>query len=182
MAIKNLVVNVCRNVRSQYDPDFVRYSLHNFGPLADVHEQIVPYASELFGEPLKRSYCFLSMYLPGGRVPMHSDRPTCYRTIDLMVQQDDDEPWPLWVSEPWTDEQWAEYEGPLVATEAFGGLAGEVQPDLMSEVWDEVILEPNQAYCYSGTHSWHLRPTTAKSRTDLIFFHFVQEEYDGILD
>lgn len=122
------------------------------------------------------------MYLPGGRVAMHSDRPPCYRTIDLMVQQDDDVPWPLWVAKPWTDEQWAEYDGPLVSGEAFGGLPDGVNPERMSDDWDEIVLQPNQAYCYSGTHSWHLRPTTATSRTDLIFFHFVQEGYDGGLD
>lgn len=173
-AIHDLVVNVGRHIHQDYDPEFVRYSIHNFSPLAEVHEQIVPFASELFGEPLKRSYCFLSMYLTGGRVPIHVDRPQCYRTIDLMVNQDDDIPWPLWVAKPWTDEQWAEYDGPRMGNHLI--------PDQLSDNWDEVVLQPNQAYCYSGTHSWHLRPTTATSRTDLIFFHFVQEDYDGGLD
>lgn len=173
-AIRDLVVNVGRHIHQNYDPEFVRYSIHNFTPLTEVHEQIVPFASELFGEPLKRSYCFLSMYLPGGRVPTHVDRPPCYRTIDLMVQQDDDMPWPLWVAKPWTDEEWAVYDKPRMGD----GL----KPDELSDDWDEIVLQPNQAYCYSGTHSWHLRPTTATSRTDLIFFHFVQEGYSGGLD
>jgi len=166
------VVADARHGRNQHDPAFVRYEHHNLPPLVDVHRSLTEQASDLFGVRLKPSYVFLSNYLPGGRVPVHVDRPTCFRTIDLLVAQDDDVPWPIRISEMLTDDE---------RVEVFG------QPYDSDEIiarydWCEVTIKPNEAVCYSGTHSWHYRPTEATARTDLIFFHFVEEGYRGSLD
>ena len=136
---------------------------------------MIEQASELFGVRLKPSYCFLSMYDIGGCLPLHVDRPPCFRTIDLMVRQDDDEPWPIMISERVDDDESADGQRPdfdLTDTDEI----------IERHKWTDVVLKPNEAVCYSGTHQWHYRPSEATARTDLIFFHFVPEDYDGPLD
>jgi hypothetical protein len=168
------LVGQARLSRPPFDSALRRWHHHNWRPLVPVHQAMTEQASELFGVRLKPSYCFLSMYDVGGRLPLHVDRPPCFRTIDLMVRKDDDEPWPIMISERVDDDESAEGQ----------------QPDFDSETariverheWTEVVLKPNAAVCYSGTHQWHYRPTEATARTDLIFFHFVPEDYDGPLD
>lgn len=50
-----------------------------------------------FDEPLQSSYVFTSLYGPSGVVPLHTDRPQCYRTIDLQI--DSDGSWPIYVND-----------------------------------------------------------------------------------
>lgn len=169
------VVSDARLDTRDYDPTFVRHQHHNLEPLVDVHHSIVEAANDLFGMRLKPSYVFLSHYLMGGRCGLHLDRPVCVQTIDLMVRQDDDVPWPIRISEPITDDEretW--FCRPRSDYENLGIIE--------LKKWDEVSLQPNQAVCYSGTHQWHYRPGEATGRTDLIFFHFVPEDYEGPLD
>jgi len=161
----------------QFDETFQRTYQHQNTALNGIHDGLTPFASELFGVSLKPSYSFVSNYLNGGRCPLHVDRPQCFRTIDYLVAADDPEPWPLRIAEPWTDEQWDEYEGPR----HIGDIEPGTEPDL-DAVWHDVLLKPNDAACYSGTHSWHYRPTLSNGRADLIFFHFVSEDFDGPLD
>ena len=58
----------------------------------------------------------------------------------------------------------------------------QIKLQISKETWHEVLLEPNDAVLYSGTHSWHYRPTTLAGSADLVFFHFVKESFDGPLD
>ena len=169
------VVSDARIDRTDYDPTFVRYQHHNLKPLVDVHHSLTEAASELFKVRLKPSYVFLSHYLEGGRCGLHLDRPMCFKTIDVMVRRDSDDPWPIRISETITDEQ-REYWFMRRRT------ASEENDILTSGEWSEVHLKPNEAVCYSGTHQWHYRPDEATGRTDLIFFHFVPEDYEGSLD
>jgi len=161
----------------RYDDDFVRYEHHTLPPLVDLHRQLAQPASELFGMSLKPSYVFLSNYLTGGRCPLHVDRAPCFRTIDLLVAQDDDSGWPIRIAEPWTDDQWERYDG-----DSFLGLVEPESEPEFAAVWHDIVFQPNAAVCYSGTQSWHYRPTEAAARTDLIFFHFVPEDFNGPLD
>lgn len=168
------IVSEARLGRSSYDDEYVRFQHHNLPSLVDLHQHLVEPASDLFGVALKASYVFLSSYLPGGTVPLHLDRDPCYRTIDLLVAQDDDVPWSIRISDPITDK------------EREHGLTLDTRGDeraniIASHCWTEVTVEPNQAVCYSGTHSWHYRPERATARTDLIFFHFAPEDFDGPL-
>jgi len=162
------------------DPEtFVRTYAHNVPYFVNIHRQLAEFASEMFGEKLKPSYSFLSMYRDGGKCPLHIDRPQCYRTIDYLIQQEQTESWPICIGEPMTDEQRAEID------ESGAGhpeTDDEIQERISAETWTEVNLEPNDAVLYSGTHSWHYRPQTLKGKADLIFFHFVPADFQGPLD
>ena len=158
---------------------FVRRYAHNVPYFVNIHRQLTQFASEQFGEKLKPSYSFLSMYDDNGICPLHIDRPQCYRTIDYLIQQDQAEPWPICIGEAMTDEQRAEIN------ESGAGhpeTDDEIQARIAAETWTEVNLEPNDAVMYSGTHSWHYRPHRLKGKADLIFFHFVSADYEGPLD
>jgi len=164
---------------SRDDTDFVRLYYHNPPTLVAVHHALKDAASEIFGEPVKPSYCFLSMYKDGGTCPLHIDRPQCRYTIDYLVRQDQSEPWPICIGEHMSDED------RLVIDEAEaahpkGDMA--IQHRIAQETWSTIELTPNDAVCYSGTNSWHYRPEKLKGTADLVFFHFVPEAFDGPLD
>jgi hypothetical protein len=105
--------NHVREVRSIYDwpgipyhdlnasgnEKFNRWFWHNLPMLVHLHNspEFIKAASELFGQPLKPSYVFLSMYGKEGVCPIHSDRPQCQFTIDLVVNMD--APWPIYVKD-----------------------------------------------------------------------------------
>lgn len=157
---------------------FVRRYRHNDYFFVEIHKQLAEFASELFGEPLKPSYVFLSMYDEGGICPLHIDRPQCYRTIDYLIRQDDPEPWPIHIGALHSDEERQE-----VLDSDLGHPEGSaIDERIWAETWETAIIEPNDAVCYSGTHQWHYRSQRLKGRADLAFFHFVQEEFDGPLD
>lgn len=76
-----------------------RWFWHDLPLLKKLHNspQFRALADKLFGEALKPSYVFLSMYGKDGVVPLHTDRPQCYRTIDLQI--DSDGLWPIHVDD-----------------------------------------------------------------------------------
>jgi hypothetical protein len=163
-----------------YDPDqFGRRYANNVPYFVSIHRQLTEYASDLFGEKLKPSYSFLSMYETGGGCPLHIDRPQCYRTIDYLIRSEMSEPWPLLIGEQMTDKQRAAHDedgsGNPNTPEA-------IESRIATEKFAEVLLSPNDAACYSGTHSWHYRPTRSTGKVDLVFFHFVPADFDGPLD
>lgn len=158
---------------------FIRRYAHNVPYFVAIHRQLTEFASEQFGEPLKPSYSFLSMYDDNGICPLHIDRPQCYRTIDYLIQQDQAEPWPIRIGEPMSDEQRQALD------ESGAGhpqTEGEIAERIAAETWTDVLLEPNDAVLYSGTHQWHYRPKRLQGRADLVFFHFVPADFDGPLN
>jgi hypothetical protein len=159
--------------------NFVRRYAHNVPFFVKIHYQLKDLASELFGEPLKPSYVFLSMYEDNGICPLHIDRPQCYRTIDYLIRQDQPEPWPILIGDQMTDEQRIAIDE---SGEGHPETDEQIQKRIESENWHEVLLEPNDAVLYSGTHSWHYRPKRLVGTADLAFFHFVKEDFDGPLD
>lgn len=175
-ALQQWVVDSARH-GGIWDNEFQRTTLHQTKTLRFLHDELTPFASDLFGISLKPSYTFVSNYVNGGRCPLHLDRPQCFRTIDLLVASDDAEPWPLRIAEPWTDKQFDDYNG----SRNFGIVEPGATPDL-DAIWHDILLNPNDAACYSGTHSWHYRPVPSTGRVDLIFFHFVAEDFDGPLN
>lgn len=158
---------------------FVRHYAHNVPFFKKIHEQLVPVASELFGEPLKASYVFLSMYKDNGICPLHIDRPQCYRTIDYLIRTSQTEPWPIHIGELMTDE-----DRRVIDETGQGHPDTEeaIQHRISQENWTTVTIEPNEAVCYSGTHQWHYRSQRLVGTADLAFFHFVPEAFDGPLD
>jgi hypothetical protein len=156
--------------------DFVRRYAHNVPYFVNIHRQLTEFASEQFGEPLKPSYSFLSMYDDNGTCPLHIDRPQCYRTIDYLIQQDQSEQWPIRIGETMTDEQRQALDD---SGTGHPQTEEEIAERIAAETWTDVLLEPNDAVLYSGTHQWHYRPERLKGRADLVFFHFVPADFDG---
>jgi hypothetical protein len=160
------------------ETSFVRTYIHNDPFFMSIHQQLADFASEIFSEPLKPSYVFLSMYLDGGTCPLHIDRPQCYRTIDYLIRQDQHEPWPILIGDQMNDDQIVEIHE---SGKSHPETEEEIKECIDAENWHEVLLEPNDAALYSGTHSWHYRPEKLNGSADLAFFHFVKEDFDGPL-
>jgi hypothetical protein len=157
---------------------FVRRYAHNPPFFVGIHEQLAEFASDLFGEKVKPSYSFLSMYEDNGICPLHIDRPQCRYTIDYLIRQTQAEPWPIHIGDHMTDQQ------RLALDESGGGRPTDddaIQARIDQENWHTVLLNPNDAVCYSGTHSWHYRSQRLVGTADLVFFHFVPEAFDGPL-
>lgn len=158
---------------------FVRHYAHNVPFFQHIHQQLTDFASEAFGEKLKPSYSFLSMYKDNGICPLHVDRPQCYRTIDYLIRTTQDESWPIHIGEYMSDELRQEIDeagiGHPETEEA-------INERINAEKWATVNLRPNDAVLYSGTNQWHYRSQRLKGTADLVFFHFVQEAFDGPLD
>lgn len=159
--------------------DFVRTYAHNVPFFVNIHRQLTEFASETFGEPVKPSYSFLSMYQDNGICPLHIDRPQCRYTIDYLIRQDQPEPWPIHIGDHMTDEQrQALDESDQCRPKDIEAITARID----AENWHTVLLEPNDAVCYSGTHSWHYRSQRLKGTADLVFFHFVPVAFDGPLN
>ena len=155
---------------------FGRRYAHNVGFFVNIHRQLTDYASELFGEKVKPSYVFLSMYDKGGQCPLHIDRPQCRYTIDYLIQQEQSEPWPIAIGPQMPDKELKNIKQTHPQTPE------ERQEVIDSVDWTIAELQPNDAVCYSGTNAWHYRPEASKGTADLVFFHFVPEAFRGSLD
>jgi hypothetical protein len=82
----------------EQDPiQFRRRGSHNVPFFVHLHQQLKDAASEIFGEPVKPSYVYLSLYNENGVCPFHTDRPQCKYTIDYCIDQDVE--WPIWVDD-----------------------------------------------------------------------------------
>ncbi len=159
--------------------DFVRTYAHNVPFFVNIHKQLTDLACQVFNEKVKPSYSFLSMYENDGICPLHIDRPQCRYTIDYLIRQDQLEPWPICIGDHMTDEQRTEHDENGTGHPETDD---DIQARISAENWHEVLLNPNDAVCYSGTHSWHYRPKRLVGKADLIFFHFVPETFDGPLN
>ena len=80
------------------DPnEFMRTGAHNIPFFSFIHKQLTEVASEIFGEEVKPSYVYTSLYGDQGVCPFHTDRPQCKYTIDYCIDQD--ETWDIWVDD-----------------------------------------------------------------------------------
>jgi hypothetical protein len=79
------------------DLSFNRHHVNDDESLVKIHEYLVPWLSKHLGKPVKKSYCFLSIYREGGVCPRHVDRPQCEYTIDVCISQG--EPWTIYVDD-----------------------------------------------------------------------------------
>lgn len=170
------VNNVVPLYRKEIDNnEFIRESYHDLPFFVGIHKQLATFASSVFGEPVKPSYCFLSRYKDKGACPLHVDRPQCRFTIDYLIQSTSKEPWPICISNVLTDKQVEQIQNPKPDNEF------DIESVISGHEWNTVNLKPNDAVMYSGTHSWHYRPSRLNGEADLIFFHFVKENFDGPL-
>lgn len=77
--------------------NFKRKGAHNLPFFIYIHKQLEEVASEIFGEPVKASYNYLSLYNENGVCPFHTDRPQCKFTIDYCIDQD--QTWDIYVDD-----------------------------------------------------------------------------------
>lgn len=163
--------------RREPDPTkkFGRRYGHNVGFFRDLHHQLTDYATEIFGQEVKPSYSFLSLYDDGGQCPLHLDRPQCRYTIDYLIRQDDDNPWPINIGPQMSNREVKRVK--LLHPETDDDRATIIK----NTNWTTCNLEPNDAVCYSGTNAWHYRPTRSRGSVDLVFWHFVPRSFRGSL-
>lgn len=162
------------------DHTFFRTQAHNVPFFVAIHHQLTEVACDILGERVKPSYVFLSRYTDKGICPLHMDRHQCRYTLDYLVRQSSDKPWPIYVSDQMSD------EARLALDEIEG--AGHPQTDEEiaavkdAQTWHQIDMEPNDAVALSGSHSWHYRDRIPEGTADLLFFHFVPEGFNGTLD
>lgn len=134
--------------------EFVRWQIHNEPFLKEIHhsEELQELAASIFPEPVKPSYCFLSMYGDGGICPGHVDRPQCVYTIDLCVNQIKE--WPIHIGKDENDKVGVAYihkEGDAIC------------------------------YSGTGQWHYRHKIEDG-NKVDMVFFHFVPLTFEGPLD
>lgn len=159
--------------------EFIRTYCHNLPFFVKMHHQLIDFASENFGEKVKPSYCFLSMYKKNGICPLHIDRPQCRYTIDYLIRIENPKPWPIHIGKHMTDEEIFEISEQAIGHPNSEELKNKI---INEENWSDIFLEENDAVLYSGTHSWHYRSERLVGTADLVFFHFVPENFNGPLN
>ena len=159
--------------------DFSRRYGHNIDIFHHLHNQLTDFASEQFGEKVKPSYSFLSLYDNNGICPLHIDRDQCRYTIDYLIQQDRPEPWPIYIGQPISDKKRAQR---VEAGTAHPETDEDIAQVKSNQKFTTVEMQPNDAVLYSGTHQWHYRDRIKSGTADLAFFHFVPEAFDGPLN
>lgn len=133
---------------------FFRWEVHNEPFLREIHlsKELLTLANEIFPEPVKPSYCFISMYADNGICPGHTDRPQCVYTIDLCVNQL--KPWPIYVGKDENDK---------------------VGTEFIHEEGDAVCYSGTGQWHYRN----RMEPG---NKLDMVFFHFVPINFEGSLD
>lgn len=142
---------------------FNRWGMHNVPLLMKRHHQLTALACDLFGEAVKPSYVFLSMYGPNGICPEHKDRPQCKYTIDLQLSGDC--AWPIYIQQSMQGNK---------------------------PKFNKFVLKNGQALTYSGVDQIHYRKCMAEDSTgargkgrgtsmNMVFFHFVPLSWQGAL-
>lgn len=158
---------------------FNREQIHNETLFVKIHNNLATLASDIFKKKLKPSYCFLSMYKSGGQCPLHIDRSQCRYTIDYLIQSTEEVDWPIRISTEMSDE---EREKIILNNQTMPNDIDSISKILENVQFETINLNPNDAVAYSGTHQWHYRPNKLNNTADLVFFHFVTEDFDGPLE
>ncbi len=126
-------------------------------PVADFwHRQLNERVSHLVGRATKPSYSFVSLYLEGGELKWHVDRPPCEYTITLLI---DYAPLDEAGSSPWA-----------LKLRARDGSTREIH----QRVGDALIFKGREL-----KHSREVLPEGHRSAS--LLFHFVDADYDGVM-
>lgn len=177
--IINYLDNYIKYIPSQWDSQYVRDYYNNLPFFVDIHYQLEEVASFYFKEKVKPSYSFLSLYKPGGTCPLHIDRNQCRYTIDYLIRSDEKISWPINIGKPMSDD---ERDQIISAGAGQPETKDDIESRIIQEQFTTVNLNPNDAVLYSGTHQWHYRPEKLASTADLVFFHFVPENFSERLN
>ena len=158
--IKKNINYIKSSKNKMYDYEFNRYYVHNDPFFVELHHMIADRFGRWVGEKVKPSYVFGSFYLDNGICPPHVDRHQCKYTLDYCVSQN--EPWEIFVNDQ---------DDPHKSS----------REDLMNNA-KPYLLNENDGLILSGTDYWHYRNKIQKNNfCDLLFFHFVGEDFQGNL-
>jgi hypothetical protein len=132
-----------------------RNIIHNEPTARFLHHQLAALINRVTPEPVKPSYCYLSVYKSGAALKRHIDRPQCAWNVSLALDMDPEmdrtEAWPIYLE--------------------VGGRARDVRLGL------------GDAVIYRGTTIPHWRDELPQGQTATVcFYHFVPEEFTGKLD
>ncbi|MGI9344537.1 MAG: hypothetical protein ACR2QV_17040 [Gammaproteobacteria bacterium] len=132
----------------------LRAAIHNEPTIASLHHGLAELLSDIAGEKLLASYCYLSHYVGGAVLERHLDRPQCAYNLSVVFDMSgaapEPEPWPIYL----------ELDGKAVA----------------------VNLRVGDGLMYSGTEIPHWRDALPADQTAVVcFFHFVPVDFDGAL-
>jgi hypothetical protein len=133
-----------------------RYIAHNHPVARFWHDQLNERVSQLAGRRTKPSYSFASLYIAGGDLFWHTDRPPCEYTITLLLDYapldaESRSPWALKIK----------------------GRDGKIHA-LHQRVGEALILKGREL-----KHGREVLPDGHRSAS--LLFHFVDEDYDGVL-
>lgn len=131
------------------------------------HDHLTMLACKILRENVKPSYNFIAYYEKNGVLPMHADKPDCYLTIDVCINQA--QPWPIYINNTTIVD-----EGEFTDYYAF-------KPEQIKKYevgMKEYILEPGDAIAFSGTRCPHYRNTIQQGNfCHMILFHFVPHHF-----
>ena len=133
----------------------LRAGIHNEPTAASLHHALARLVSDICGEPVIASYCYLSCYEAGAVLKRHRDRPQCVYNLsvvfDMYSPNGEPDPWPVFLE-----------------------LDGEPEA---------VHLQIGDGLLYSGTELWHWREALPQNQCAIVcFYHFVPENFSGSLD
>jgi hypothetical protein len=133
-----------------------RHYAHNHPVASFWHEQLNERVSQLAGRPTKPTYSYVSLYIAGGNLLWHTDRPPCEYTIALLLDYA-----PLDADRR---SSWA-----LKIERRDGTICS-----LHQRVGEALILKGREL-----KHGREVLPDGHRSAS--LLFHFVDEDYDGVL-
>lgn len=134
-----------------------RFVAHNHPIVRFWHEQLNARVAQLVGRATKPSYSFVSAYEAGGDLYWHTDRPPCEYTITLLVdyaplEADNRSPWALEVR----------------------GRDG--RPHAVHQCLGDALI-------FKGRELKHRRERLPDGhRSTSILFHFVDDDYQGVME
>ena len=134
-----------------------RYVAHNH-PIANFwHDQLLERVSQLAGCPTKASYSYVSIYIEGGDLKWHFDRPSCEYTIALLLDYSplDNDARSCW---------------PLKLKGRDGGIR-----EIHQGIGDALFFKGREL-----KHSRDALPIGHRSAS--LLFHFVDANYDGVME
>lgn len=126
--------------------------VYNEGICRYYHQFLAAVITEVTGEALRPSFCYLSHYRPGAILPEHTDRAQCRWNVSLIMSMEPlrsrSEAWPLYLR-----------------------VRGQARP---------VRLGIGEAVIYQGMDTPHWRESQpADQTTTVCTFHFVPAEFAG---
>lgn len=139
------------------DDGIRRYIAHNHPVARFWHHQLNERVSQLAGRRTRPSYAFASLYLAGGDLFWHTDRPPCEYTIALLLDY-----------------------APL---DANGRSAWSLKLKGRDGTLQLVHQRIGEALVFKGRELMHGRDMLPDGhRSASLLFHFVNEDYEGELD